>query len=142
MKRGFRQAVVLIGVAIVIGGLNGLLNPATPPWSPVALGPGEVNLEMVRARDGGVLWVDARSGAEFAEDHIPGAVLLNEDRFDERLPGLLEAWDGEAAFVVYCDSRRCGASAEVARRLREDLGLPEVYVLKEGWRGWVEARDR
>lgn len=140
MKRFFRQCLSISVLTVLAGGANAFLNPNVPPWDPQELGAGEVDLAMVDAWDREVLWVDARSEAEFAEDRIPGAVLLNQDRFDEQLVGLLDAWDGRAAIVVYCDSRQCGASGAVARRLREDMGLPDVYVLKAGWKSWQEER--
>lgn len=137
-----RQSLILVFLAVVLGGLNGWLNPATPPWDPETLGAGEVNLATVDSWGSGVLWVDARSEGEFEDGHIPGAVLLNEDQFDELLLGLLEEWDGAMPLVVYCDCRQCGASGAVAGRLREDFAMEEVYVLKGGWREWKEASGR
>jgi len=41
---------------------------------------------------------------------------------------------------VYCDGADCGTSRAVARRLKRELGVSEVYVLKGGWRAWPKAR--
>jgi len=139
MKRFFRQSILIVVLAGLVGGANALWNPATPPWSPEVLGEGEVNLAIVDSWEEPVLWVDARSEEAYAEDRIPGAVLLNEDRFDELLPELLETWTGAERIVVYCDSRQCGASKAVADRLRDDYGFEDVYVLKGGWVEWVDS---
>ena len=132
------QLLILVLLAGVVGGLNGWLNPRTPSWSPDKLGEGEVSLEIVDAWSAPVLWIDARSAEAYDEEHIPGAILLNMDRFDELLPRLFDAWEGSETLVVYCDSRQCGASEAVADRLREDLGMEEVFVLKGGWESWKE----
>jgi rhodanese-related sulfurtransferase len=34
------------------------------------------------------IWVDARPDDEFANDHVPGAISLNEDRWNELLPAI------------------------------------------------------
>ena len=81
------------------------------------------------------LCVDARSKTSFEKDHIPGAVLLNEDQWDELLPGVLTAWWPGQSIVVYCDDKLCDSSNAVAKRLRE-TGLGPVFVLKGGWEAW------
>ena len=86
-----------------------------------------------------VLWVDARSASDYAIDHVPGAMRLTEDDWDELLPELLQAWEPERVTVVYCSSRTCHTSEEVAKRLREVVGLKPVYVLRGGWKAWKKA---
>ena len=86
-----------------------------------------------------VLWLDARTKAEYGKGHIPGAMLLNEDDWDGLLPRVLAAWNKDRIIVVYC-SRGCNAGREVAGRLREDAQLPQVYVLKGGWEAWQSAK--
>lgn len=132
------QLLILVLLSGVSGGLNGWLNPRTPSWNPEELDEGEVSLNIIDSWSGAVLWIDARSAEAYEKEHIPGAVLLNMDRFDELLPGLFDAWEGNETLVVYCDSRQCGASEAVADRLREDLGMEEVFVLKGGWESWKE----
>jgi rhodanese-related sulfurtransferase len=86
-----------------------------------------------------VLWVDARSIEDYTSDHIPGAVRLTEDNWNELLPHLLKIWEPASAIVVYCDSQKCHASNEVAKRLREEAALNNVYVLRGGWDAWKGA---
>ena len=85
-------------------------------------------------------WIDARSSDAFAIDHIPGALLLNEDHWDEQFEQFIQVWDGASMLVVYCDSRTCAASKGVAERLKSDLGLDEVLVLKGGWETWLNHK--
>jgi rhodanese-related sulfurtransferase len=111
----------------------GLWHPRRPAWQS-----DEVTLAAARAWGRSVLWVDARPDADFAHAHIPGALPLNEDRWDELLPGILDQWQSQSSpkVVVYCSSLSCQTSREVARRLREEVNLPNVFVLQGGWESW------
>ncbi len=107
--------------------------------SPVAPGEG-VTVSRAQSWGAAALWVDARPEEQFETAHVPGAVLLNEDRWNELLPQLLAAWSPEKRLVVYCSSQSCGTSREVARRLRTDAGLQNVFVLVGGWEAWRDAQ--
>jgi rhodanese-related sulfurtransferase len=93
-----------------------------------------------------VTWVDARPAEEFEHDHIPGAILLNEDSWNELLPQFLQQWSPEKRVVVYCSAQSCNAAAEVARRLRDEAQLKDnegkncVFVLEGGWEEWLKSR--
>jgi len=97
-----------------------------------------VTVDQAHAWGGSVIWVDARPDDEFARDHVPGALSLNEDRWSELLPQFLAAWSPEKKTVVYCSSLSCNASREVARRLRKEAQLPSVFVLEGGWEAWLK----
>ena len=99
-----------------------------------------VTVTQARAWGRSAIWVDARPDEEFARDHVPGALSLNEDRWNELLPQFLVAWSPEKKIVVYCGSQSCNASREVARRLRKEAQLPNVFVLGGGWEEWLKTR--
>ena len=84
-----------------------------------------MTVEQARACGENAMWVDARPDDEFARDHVPGALSLNEDRWNELLPQFLAVWSPEKKIVVYCSSLSCNASREVARRLRKEAQLPD-----------------
>jgi len=84
-----------------------------------------------------ISWIDARSIEAFEMDHIPEAILLNEDHWEAHFEQFIQTWDGVSSLVVYCDSRTCAASKGVAERLKASLGLEEVFVLKGGWETWL-----
>jgi 3-mercaptopyruvate sulfurtransferase SseA len=65
---------------------------------------------------------------------------LNEDGWNELLPQFLEQWSPEKRVVVYCSAQSCNAAVEVARRLREEAGLNNIFVLQGGWEEWVKTR--
>jgi rhodanese-related sulfurtransferase len=99
-----------------------------------------VTVDQARSWGDNVTWVDARPSEEFEQDHIPGAILLNEDGWNELLPQFLGQWSPDKKVVVYCSAQSCNAAAEVARRLREEAQLSNVFVLQGGWEEWVKSR--
>ncbi len=99
-----------------------------------------VTLAQARAWGDTAIWVDARPDEEFARDHVPGAISLNEDHWNSSLPQFLAAWSPEKKVVVYCSSLSCNASREVARRLRKEAQLQNVFVLEGGWEAWLKER--
>ena len=89
-----------------------------------AIAPSEmVTVEQAREWGDTAIWVDARPDDEFASDHVPGAISLNEDRWNELLPQFLTVWSPGKKTVVYCSSLSCNASREVAHRLRKEAQL-------------------
>ena len=106
-----------------------------------AIPPSELaTVAQARAWGENVIWVDARPDEEFARDHVPGALSLNEDRWNELLPQFLAVWSPAKKIVVYCSSLSCNASREVARRLRKEAQIPDVFVLEGGWEAWLKKK--
>jgi rhodanese-related sulfurtransferase len=97
-----------------------------------------VTVEHAREWGDTAIWVDARPDDEFANDHVPGAISLNEDRWNELLPQFLAVWAPGKKIIVYCSSLSCNASREVARRLRKEAQLSDVFVLEGGWEAWLK----
>ena len=134
------QAFILAALAFVPGFGEAIYFRDKISWqSPVPTSE-MVTAAQARAWDSNAIWVDARPDAEFASDHVPGAVSLNEDRWNELLPQVLEVWSPEKKVVVYCSSLSCNASREVGRRLRKEAQLPNVFVLKGGWEEWLKSK--
>jgi rhodanese-related sulfurtransferase len=135
-----RQVALLVAVALLPAIAQGLYLRQKISWlSPVAARD-EITLQGARALGDRAIWVDARPEDEFEREHVPGALLLNEDRWNELLPRMLESWSPDKRVVVYCSSKTCGASREVARRLRTEAGLTNVFVLKGGWEAWKSSK--
>lgn len=105
------------------------LRPAQP------LAPGEVTLQDATAWGEKAIWIDARSKARYEHKRIPGALWLHPDDWEAQVEKFLDAWDPEKHIVIY--GERKGDSAQtVALRLREELKIPEVYVLQGGYETW------
>ena len=140
--RALRQTSVLLVAALVPALLAAMLHPRRPAWSRAQAGAPEVTWAEAAAWPGPVLWVDARAPDAYAQRHIPGALPLSEAHWEEQLPGFLRAWQPGAHVVVYCDDRACDASQSAARRLRQELGIDQVFVLAGGWSAWLAAQPR
>ncbi len=112
---------------------------------PASLQADEICLESVPA-DAGVVWVDARSRAEWQRDGMSGSLLWSLDSGEDMQAfeasiavAIMTASNAVAHVVVYCGDENCGDSRNVAQRIRQlDLG-PEISVLRGGWRALNEA---
>ena len=127
------QAVILAALAFLPAAGEAIYFRDKISWRS-AIAPSEM-VTVGQAREWGdnAIWVDARPDEEFASDHVPGAISLNEDRWNEMLPQFLTVWTPGKKVVVYCSSLSCNASREVARRLRKEAQLSDVFVLEGGW---------
>jgi len=139
VKQVLRQSFLLALIALLPAIGSSAFHLTQPGWDPSALQPGEILLSSVVAFNQPVLWVDARSQGQYEKDHVPQAVLLNEDDWERQFSAVVQRWQTGQPVVVYCDSQECQASRSVAKRLRES-GIAPVYVLKGGWQAWLDRK--
>ena len=135
-----RQVLILAALGLVPGIGQAIYFRDKVSWRSPVPASEMVTVTQARAWGENAIWVDARPDNEFARDHVPGALPLNEDRWSELLPQFLAVWSPEKRVVVYCSSVSCNASREVARRLRNEAQLPNVFVLEGGWEEWLKTR--
>ena len=135
-----RQALLLSALAFVPAIGEAIYFRDKVSWQSPDRSSEMVNLDQAQSWGANAIWVDARPDNEFEQGHVPGAIPLNEDRWNELLPTLLAQWSLEKKIVVYCSSQSCNASREVARRLRDEAGLKEVFVLQGGWETWLKSK--
>ena len=133
-----RQALVVAALSFLPGVGQAIYFRDKVSWrSPIP--PSEmVSVDQARSWVGNVIWVDARPDDEFAREHVPGALSLNEDRWNELLPQFLAAWSPGKKVVVYCSAQSCDLAREVTERLRKEAQVPDVFVLEGGWEAWVK----
>jgi rhodanese-related sulfurtransferase len=137
-----RPAALLLSLALIPAVLTGWLHPKRPAWSWTRPTVTELPLADAERLTPPVVWLDARPDEEYAAQHVPGALSLNEDHWEELLPKFMAVWQPGARVVVYCNSQRCDASREVAVRLRHELQIDNVFVLQGGWNAWLEAQKK
>lgn len=140
MNRMLRQFICLLVVSVLLGLLTWAFHSRAPEWAGDWSLEGSVSHAFVETHWDTILWVDARSAWEYDEDHMPGAVLLNEDDWEGGLERLFEVWDPGQILVVYCGAEACMTSRTVMLRLREELGEDSVYYLDGGWDAWQATR--
>jgi rhodanese-related sulfurtransferase len=133
-----RQILVLAALALAPGVGEAIYFRGKISWRSAILPSELVTVDQARTWAGNVIWVDARPDEDFANDHVPDALSLNEDRWNELLPQFLALWSPGKKVVVYCSSLGCNASREVARRLRKEAQLSDVFVLEGGWEAWLK----
>lgn len=142
--KAVRQALILLLLSAVAALGTHLWHPEAPVWYAVDEAPaeGEVTLKEIQERwKGEVLWIDARVRERYEEEHIPGALLLNEyERDDLLLEHLEKLQTSGKPIVVYCDAATCEASHKMREYLTQNVGLPEVWVLSGGWPVWKGAQ--
>jgi rhodanese-related sulfurtransferase len=135
-----RQALIVVALALIPAVGQAIYFREKISWRSPVPASEMVSVQQARAWGDSVIWVDARPDEEFARDHLPGAFSLNEDRWNALLPQFLTAWSPDKKVVVYCSSLSCNASREVARRLRNQAQLKNVFVLEGGWEAWLKSK--
>ena len=136
MKIG-REVFFLL--ALTVGAAVGthFIHPRAPSWylddGPVASD--EVTVAQIEVKwQGDVLWIDARSRAQFEKQHVPGAVLINEQERDQLLfENIALLQDNKKPIVVYCDSGACQASRKIRTHLKTNMAIDQIFVLHGGW---------
>ena len=129
------QAAFLCGLALLPALPTAIFHPKKPAWTREALAPGEITLDTALALPDRV-WLDARKAGDYVAGHIPGALPLNEDAWNNLLPAVALQFQPGQNLVIYCDSLECNTSHLVAERLRRELGAENVFILKGGWLTW------
>ena len=141
----WKQAAIILALAAVAGVASAVFHPLRPPWYMVASAyqmRWGISLEEARKIIAAceVVWIDSRSRANYEADHLSGAILLNPEEWGELLFNNQDSFQSmlDRPVIVYCDGDACTRSEDVARRLRELMGLDPVYILQGEWR---ELRD-
>lgn len=136
IMRWIAQAGLLAALAAIPAVAVALWHPNAPQWrQDDTSGITEIPMDAARGLLPDVVWVDARSRHEFDNGHIAGAVWLYEGEWESLLDGFLDAWDGNQMVVVYCGAGDCKASQSVAMRLKQEVGVEKIVVLRGGWDG-------
>ena len=143
MFAAIRQAIFLLLLASAAAWATHVWHPRAPALHLVQepLRDDEVSMAMIQSRwQGRVLWIDARYQEQYDEGHIPGAVLLNEQHFDQQLFGLLDTLQTNTLpIIVYCSAAKCDASRHILERLKQTLPVEKGFVLKGGWNAWKQS---
>ncbi len=141
-----RQGLLLIALATLPAIGEAIYFRDKVSWQSTIPASELVTVDQARAWSDNVVWVDARPDEEFARDHVPGAVSLNEDRWNDLVGPFLVMWAPNKKVVVYCSAQSCNAAREVAKRLRDEVQLKDsegkncVFVLRGGWEEWVKKK--
>lgn len=88
----------------------------------------------VKASEPGIVLLDVRTPAEFAQGHLQGAINIDfqSGYFAEEIAKL----DKDATYAVYC---RSGNRSGQAVKVMSDLGFTSLYDMDGGVIDWVAA---
>lgn len=146
MFAAIRQATVILALAATAAWATHAWHPRAPALYLVQepLRNDEVSMQVIQERwQGDVLWIDARIQEQYDAEHVPGAVLLNEQHFDEQLFGLLDTLQtNKKPIILYCNAAKCDASRKILEHLKQMLPIENAFVLKGGWNAWQEAAKK
>ncbi|MCF6313752.1 MAG: rhodanese-like domain-containing protein [Verrucomicrobiales bacterium] len=138
LKQAIKQLLWITALAVLAAGITFFVHKKAPALYEVSVvNENEVTWEEVHQWAGKVIWIDARSERDFAKSHVGGALLLNQENWADLLwqhRDVIESVEEADRLVVYCDGSNCRRSSEIAERLRTELALERVYVLKGEWK--------
>ena len=143
LKSVVSQATGLLAVSTV---LALTVNAVSPRGLAVtrALTPHELDARYISAAEarakheaGQSLFLDARPPALYGRGHIAGAQNLPTDEFGERFTSIAAWLPKEAELVVYCDTKSCSLSRQLADKLAE-AGYERVVIFRDGWAVWKD----
>ena len=84
------------------------------------------------------LFIDARSADQYAAAHIPGAVSLPADAFDDHFPDAADKIEASPFLVIYCEGGDCSYAIHVGERLFE-YGFLGIRIMVDGFDPWATA---
>ncbi len=86
-----------------------------------------------------VIWLDARTIDKFQTQHIPSAIHFELTNWEFSLEKLFAVYEPNFDIVVYCDAS-CTSSKEVAKRLRQELKVENIFYLEGGFTAWQNKK--
>lgn len=150
IRQGICQGIVLICLGAVIGaGFNGIRPSGLPwigQWSSSSLAASDLQgVEEIPLAEAWslyqadkALFLDARDPVSFQQGHITGALNCPPGEAETSLEEVLTLARSGLEVIAYCDGVGCPLAPELARTL-QNLGVPSVKILEDGWSRWLEA---
>lgn len=108
---------------------HGTLNPDGPKVEVITLADARTRFEA-----GTAIFVDVRSGSEYAAGHIPGALTITSPELENRIQNV----PAGTVIIAYGDAERPDSSQRGAQIFME-LGYPTVIALDGGFQTWRDA---
>ena len=147
-KKTIQEALWVSALALLLAGSIYALRPKALPITPTseraalteANGVAGAFIDMDAAIDhfqkGTAIFADARSVQAFEAGHIPGALHLAPEAFDDWSLRVFSEIAVDEIIITYCDGAQCSLSQELAEKFTW-LGYENVTVLKDGWGQWL-----
>ncbi len=108
---------------------HGELDPNGPPVEQISLADAKAYFDA-----GTAVFIDVRSGSDYAAGHIPGALTITSPELEQRMAAL----PAGAVVIAYGDAVRPESGRRGAQIFME-LGYPKVIALAGGFQDWRDA---
>ena len=136
--------ILLASMALAVTG--GMLHPRRIPWVQdwsnqierqaedrnIRMVPLAVAQELFRSSD--VTFIDARPLQQYTKGHIPNAVSIPFEQFDERILQIMSLIDSGKVLVVYCSNRLCDEALLLAAEMKT-MGADTLLFI-DGFERW------
>lgn len=86
----------------------------------------------------GTIFVDSRTRDKYERGHIPGAINIPLEEFDQHINDFFQTVPLDSRIITYCDGEKCESSKDLALEL-EKLGYKNVKSFFGGWNQWTQA---
>lgn len=93
---------------------------------------------VAKFQSAGAVFLDARDSSDFVVGHIPQALNLPFDYYDEHAGAILPQVPKDAQIVTYCGGADCELSLYLARQLRQE-GYTNLFIFFGGYVAWEAA---
>lgn len=90
------------------------------------------------------LFLDSREKAKYVKDHLPLALSVPYDEFEESLEKLDPLLREKIFLIIYCDGADCDSSILLAQKILDAVqGEFNIYnrlkIFYDGWNLWLKA---
>lgn len=82
--------------------------------------------------------IDARSEVNYFNEHIPGAINISVNNFDNYIDKIFE-FPKDTLLIVYCEGVYCNLGHQLAEKLKA-LGFSKIMIMFEGIEGWKKRK--
>ncbi|MEX2235253.1 MAG: rhodanese-like domain-containing protein [Cyclobacteriaceae bacterium] len=120
---------------IILTALTVLVSSCGPSSSTDERGLDPERFEQMLTESNDKVILDVRTPEEFADGHIPGALLINVNESDFKAK--VSELDKSKTIFVYCAA---GIRSEKASAVLKDSGFEKVYHLEDGLKAWNNAQ--
>jgi len=137
MKNLLNHILTLLNLALALALVTGFHLSSTTTGSESQRQPALIDVaqasKTLESTD--VVYIDARPGEIYAQEHIPPA--LSWPAGTKPTGEVLEAMRNASKVIVYCDGPNCKA-AELVANDALFMHFDEVYLMRAGMEGWRE----
>ncbi len=91
---------------------------------------------LVMAQNPDVILIDTRTQAEFAADHIPGAINVDAAAANMQMMQSVLAIDKTRTMIIYTSD---GSNSDTIRNMLSSNGFMVVYSIDGGFKAWIAA---